>query len=136
MHPNGCFFIGLSMKRWLLLLLLLPIQALAFESKTFSWTDPTEFTDGAPLDADADILEYHLECDAGPESRYHITNAPGLTIWTSPDGAFPVGTYNCHIIAVVDGASSDPSNTVTFTIDPSKPNAPTDFKIVITINIQ
>ena len=123
------------MKTWPLLLLLLPLQVFAFESKTFSWIPPVAFTDGKPLNADIDLSRYRLHCDSAG-IHIDIPNSPGLITWTSPDGTFSQGTYSCNLTAISsDGIESGPSNTTTFTIDASTPEAPSNFQITITINV-
>ncbi len=90
------------------------------EPKDFSWTNATSRVDGSPFTA-ADLAETRIYCDG--DLTPVIVVADGSTAATLD---FGIGEHNCYATHVdTDGQESDPSNSVTFTVLPAKPNAPT-----------
>lgn len=105
----------------LLLLALLAVgllpQAYA-HTFTFSWTDPLERTDGAPLDPDAELAGYTLRC-TGPEEvqtqvqRSDTVRSGDERMYQWSSGATAWGTYRCDMNAIdSDGRASAFSNAV------------------------
>ena len=86
----------------------------------FTWTNPTERMDGSPYDALTEQKEVRFYCD-GDISPTFIDNDGD----TSAVNDFSFGSHSCYA-TVVDNfdQESDPSNTVTFTITPARPNPP------------
>ncbi len=118
------------MKRFfylVLALLLVGPLAFAIQPKTFDWVPPTLYEDGSAL-PDAEITSYNIYCNS-----VLLGNAPntgGTDTWTSPP--LPPGVYACHATTVAsNGEESVPSNTSNFTVDPSKPAAPTNFSVTL-----
>jgi len=115
------------MKKLLYCLLLCAPLVFAIESKTFTWTPPTQNTDGSTL-PDAEIASYNIYCNS-----VLLGNAPntgGTDTWVSP--TLPQGNYTCHATTVAtNGEESDASNVVNFTVAPSKPEAPSNFSVVL-----
>lgn len=115
------------MKKLFYCLLLCSPLVFAVESKTFTWTPPTQNTDGTPL-ADAEIASYNVFCNA--VLLGNVPNTGGTDTWLSPP--LPAGSYNCHATTVaISGEESDASNSVNFTVDPSKPEAPSGFSVTL-----
>lgn len=109
--------------------LLLPGIAHADENKTFTWTVPTQNTDGSALAA-TDLTKYDLGCRpsaAAPRTVY--------TSWPITDPAetsrlisFPAGPYFCSLRVYAVGVTpSDWSNEVFFSI--LVPKSPTDLGV-------
>lgn len=115
------------MKRLLLMLLIISPLTFAVETKMFNWIPPTQNTDGTPL-PDAEIASYNIFCNA--VLLGNVPNTNGTDSWVSPP--LPAGTYNCHATTVaVSGEESDASNAVNFIVDPSVPEAPSNFSVVL-----
>lgn len=103
-----------------LILAALAAPALALE-KTFSWTAPTQNTDGSAL-APAQIAGYTITCGA----RVLTVNGPV----TSFKADFGPGDYTCSAVTrATNGQVSAPSNTVSFTVPQPVPGAPADFSV-------
>lgn len=84
--------------------------------KTMSWSHPTERVDGTPLSL-AEIAETRIYCDGAPP----IVIAAPASSYVYAEG----GTHTCYATTVDTlGLESDPSNTITFEVLPSKPSAP------------
>jgi len=115
------------MRKLLYCLLLCAPLVFAIESKTFQWVPPTQNTDGSTL-PDAEIASYNIYCNS-----VLLGNAPntgGTDTWVSP--TLPQGNYTCHATTVAtNGEESDASNVVNFTVAPSKPEAPSNFSVVL-----
>ena len=117
------------MKLLLILLVLFSTVALGFQNKTFDFVPPIQNMDGSPL-ADAEIASYNIFCNDALLGN--VLNTGGTNTWTSPDGSLPPGIYQCHATTVRDdGEESDPSNSVNFIVDPSRPEAPTGFSVTL-----
>lgn len=116
------------MKKLLALILLLPLTVtLADGSKTFQWTPPTQYVDGTPLN-DADIASYNIYCNGSLLAN--VTNTGGTDVYES--GLLPTGTYSCTATTVtVEGVESAESNSTNFTVDPSVPEAPSGFTVIL-----
>jgi len=117
------------MKYLIRLIALICLSPLVFavETKTFSWTPPTQNTDGTAL-TDAEISSYNIFCNAVLLSN--VVNTGGTDTFTS--GPLPAGAYLCHATTVRDdGRESDASNQINFTVDPSDPKAPTGFSVTL-----
>lgn len=86
---------------------------------TFSWTAPTERTDGSPLAA-GDIAGYTLSCDGG------VIAKPGATVTTFKLAtALAAGAHACSMtVTDTAGTESAMSNTVNFTVVLPPPKAP------------
>lgn len=119
-------------------LLLIGVQcdpnsaAHADETKTLSWSVPTERIDGTPLAA-AELTKYDLGCAATAAATPIV-----YTSWVILDPAttsravsFPVGDHFCslRVYADVPTEPSDWSNQVFFSILKSRPNAPADLSV-------
>ena len=115
------------MKKLFYCMLLCSQLVFAIESKTFTWVPPTQNTDSTPL-LDSEIASYNIYCNA-----VLLGNAPntgGTDTWLSPP--LPQGSYTCHATTIAtNGEESDASNVVNFTVDPSKPEAPSNFSVVL-----
>lgn len=107
--------------------------------KNFSWTNPTQNTDGSVFDAATEQAESRIYC--GDVSAF-VAESPGqpnpLTpLIVTPGDAqtatrdFAVGTYTCRATVVSTyGYESELSGSVTFTITPTvAPAALTDFTV-------
>lgn len=86
----------------------------ADQVKTFMWSPPTQYTDGAPLPGSA-IAKYTITCTGGGGVSFDAVASATLATRT-----FTAGTYSCTIAAILTpaagGASSGPSNAVGFTV--------------------
>jgi hypothetical protein len=111
--------LGGFMKKLVLLVLLSPL-AFALGEKTFTFTPPTQYTDGSAL-PNAMIASYDIECDGG--LLVNLPNVPLMTDrYEAPPGTFTVGDHACRAFTVTtEGARSGPSNTVNFTVAPGVP---------------
>ncbi len=127
------------MKRFFIRLFVLVLVSspvvFAYQNKTFSWTPPTQNTDGSPL-LDSEISSYNIFCAeiGAPQATLlgTVTNTGNTTQWTSPDGSLPPGTYDCFATTLRnDGAESERSNTVNFSVPQSTPSRPTGFSVTI-----
>jgi hypothetical protein len=119
------------MKHALFLLLLLPGLALA-HTFTFTWTDPTQRTDGSAITA-AELKSYRLQC-SGPENAERIVDRAATSAvgserryeWT--DAVQVSGMYDCRMTAIDTGdRESDWSNTASVPKF-AAPSAPTDLR--------
>lgn len=107
----------------------------AFQNKTFTWTPPTQNTDGSPL-IDSEIASYNIFCAEVNATQATllgtVTNTGNTNQWTSPDGSLPPGTYDCFATTVRnDGAESGRSNTINFSVPQATPDPPTGFSVTI-----
>jgi len=116
--------------RWKALIALLFVSPLVFAvgEKTFTFTPPTEYTDGTPLPQSA-IASYDIECDG--ELLVNVPNNPVDTdTYQAPPGTFATGVHSCVAFTVTtEGIRSGPSNTVNFTVDPGVPSPPVNFVV-------
>jgi len=88
----------------------------------FSWSPPTQYTDGAPL-LEQDLDFYTLKCD-GVEIA-DIDNIIGTYSYSVPETGFASGDHSCVLtVTTLQGAESGDSNAVNFTIGPRVPMAP------------
>jgi hypothetical protein len=93
----------------------------AQETKTFSWVAPTTYVNGAPLPA-SEIAGYTISC----ATRTLTVNGPV----TSFSAEFEPGIYVCSAVTrATNGEVSNPSNTVSFSVAPPRPNAPAVFSV-------
>ena len=120
------------MRRALLLIFLLPGLALA-HTFTFTWTDPTQRTDGSAFNADTDLSGYRLQC-SGPENAERVidreaTSAVGTERrYEWADAVQVSGMYDCRMTAIDTGdRESDWSNTASVPKF-AAPSAPTDLR--------
>lgn len=121
------------MKSLIRLLALLAVSTLVFAAggKTFTWEPPTErepdpvsgFSEPLP---NGEIAEYRIYCDGSLTPVHTQPNEPLNTdTWEAPDGTFGTGPHNCVATAVdTEGAESDVSNAVNFTVSQERPKAP------------
>jgi len=116
--------------RWIVLALLLPLQALA-GSVTLTWTPPTENTDGTEL---TDLAGYRLYwgTSSGAYTDGSVSiDSPGVTIYVVDN--LPAGTYYFVATAVNSaGIESDYSNEATKTVLPPQPAPPLNLTVVET----
>lgn len=99
------------------------------EDFTLSWTNPSAYTDGTPIDA-GDLSSIRVSCTRnGQPFLSDVVPANGVGLAQSntwPALITNPGTYECNVFAVViDGTESDPSNTTSKKYI-GKPNPPTD----------
>ena len=88
----------------------------------FSWTFPTEYESGAPLDV-SQITETRIYCD-GNSTPDAVITAPQNN-YTSAFKYFSAGSHTCYATVVdIDGAESGPSNSVNFTVPADRAVAP------------
>lgn len=115
------------MKRYLLLLLLLPLSAMA---ATVTWTNPTQYEDGTTL-ASADIasttIEYSNGLTFGTVSGQVVVNGSATT-GTAPDPT--AGNSRCYrafttVVAAKGGGRSVVSNSSCKTATFPNPKPPT-----------
>lgn len=100
--------------------MLLPLTAAAL-TKTFTWTAPTQYTDGSPLPT-AEIAGYTITCG----TRVLPVNGPV----TSFVADFTPGSYTCAAVTrATNGQVSVPSMSVSFTVPLPTPNAPGAFSV-------
>jgi len=131
------------MKRYVIALVRTTIVAIivaspvlfAYQNKTFTWTPPTQNTDGSPL-IDSEISSYSIFCAEVNATQATllgtVTNTGNTNQWTSPDGSLPPGTYDCFATTVRnDGAESGRSNTINFSVPQATPAPPTGFSVTI-----
>ncbi len=91
-------------------------------SKDFSWTNPTQYTDGTALDPATDLKEIRIYCSKDGQQVPVIVVPSPATNYTA---TLSTGTYQCYATAVsVEDQESFASNSVTFTVDPLIPNPP------------
>ena len=109
------------MKLFLLALVaaLVMAPAVALE-KTFSWTAPTQNTDGSALPA-VQITGYTLTC-----GTLVVPITGPVTTFKRDFGA---GAYTCSLQTRANGQTSSPSNAVSFTVPQPTPNAPAGFSV-------
>lgn len=100
----------------------------------FSWTNPTQNTDGSAFDAATEQAETRLYCGVDPAG--FVAERPGVPqtaattavitgAATSLTVDFMPGSYTCFATVLdVYGYESDPSNTVTKTVDRFPPSPP------------
>lgn len=92
-------------------------SAVLAEEKTFSWTMPTEYTDGSELPVE-EIQFTRIYCDNGV-----VITVPGPATSVARD--FNPGTYSCYAtVTSINGMESLPSNSTEFTVEFPTPNAP------------
>lgn len=118
------------MRKYIAIILALPLSAFAAlpHEPLFTWTPPSEFTDGSPLDPATDLQYYEIRC-TGPQP---------VTLQVSPDadqlqtirGTFAVGSYECAMVSVAkDGRESAPSAPVFFDVPAPVPTTVIDFSV-------
>ena len=96
------------------------------QTKTFSWTNPTQNTDGSTFDAATEQAESRIYCGIDPAA--FNSESPGSPQAETPTvvtpGAaqnavkdFPPGDYSCFATVLsVFGYESDASKVTTFTV--------------------
>jgi len=108
--------------------------------KNFSWSNPTQNTDGSVFNPETDQAETRIYC--GEDRLAFIPESPGRPQALSPTVVAPgtdqaatrdfmVGSYTCFATTFsVFGYESGPSNDVSFTITPTvAPSAINDFGV-------
>jgi len=111
-------------KRWWVALLvalglIVAVPALA-GMLSLSWTNPEQRTDGTAFDAATEQAEIRIYCN-GDTSPTFVS--PGDA--DAMDQITAASEYTCYATALdTDGQESDPSNTVTKTVLPARPNPP------------
>lgn len=111
------------------------VADIATGTPVFSWTQPTQWSDGAPLTA-AQITGYRLVC-SGPTPVDRRTNAAaGIPpIVTSVAERYAPGAYSCTLAVYARRTPttaeviSAATNPVTFTVPQPVPGAPTGFSV-------
>lgn len=95
----------------------------------FTWTGPTEFTDGSPLDPAIDLSEYRLNCTGADSVNIIVSNT--LIDFEPPLGVFVAGDYVCTMAAVdnAGGISAD-SAPVNFTVSQKVPRPIVNFGVI------
>ncbi len=115
----------------------LPLAALATSlvaNATLTWTNPTTYTDGAPLTVAA-INVYRAASANGPWTLVGTIKEPtaaGATpIQSYTDPTAPAGATAYYYVTAVDpsGSESAPSVTASKAIPLPTPNAPTNLQI-------
>ena len=117
------------MRKFLLCLLLCAPLTISFAvaPKTFNWLPPTQYVDGTPL-PDGEIESYNIYCNSALLGN--VPNTGSTDQWTS--APLSDGAHDCYATTVAtNGEESDPSNSVNFTVLPSKPEAPTTFTVTL-----
>ena len=112
-------------------LLLLFVSAIAAGAdKTFDWTNPTQNTDGTPLD-ELTLTLFEVGCTSIDDQNYLVISifVASQPLPTSRTVPFDPGPYFCALRVLTANASSDWSNQVSFTVPHPVPNAPTDFAV-------
>jgi len=120
-------------KKLLFLLLFISTNVLAdlpYQPR-FTWTGPTEFTDGTPLVPSTDLEAFRVLCSGASAVDFILPS--DLTSYTAPVGQFTAGDYTCTMRSVANaangGAESSDSNPVNFTLDQKSPNPIVDFGV-------
>lgn len=116
----------------ILLLMAVPVMGAIEDGKPrFNWEPPTEFTDGSPLDAPADLESFRIIC-AGA-SVVDFTVSSGSITYLSTVGQFVPGDYTCIMRSVANanngGLESADSISVNFTVPQPVPNPPAGFSV-------
>ena len=105
--------------KYLIAVLLLAVASIAnadlVSKPNFTWTPPTSFEDGSPLNPATDLTMYHIYCNAGAID-IQITD-PAATSYQAKAGEFPQGQNECQMTAVgTNGAESVYSAKKLFTL--------------------
>ena len=110
----------------LAVLLIAPLTLTWGDSvKTFSWTPPTQNTDGTLL-TDTEIASYNIYCNG--QLLVNVANTGGTDTYTSD--LLAAGDYICDASTLNTAGLEGPrSNPVNFTVDPSVPGAPENFTV-------
>jgi hypothetical protein len=121
------------MRYILFLCLILPSLGFAQHTFTFTWTDPTQRTDGTAFDANTALKSYRLQCSGPANAERIVDRAITATVNTTTrryewSNAVTVGgTYTCRMTAIDMGdRESAWSDTVSVTKF-AAPSAPTDL---------
>lgn len=120
------------MRHALLLLLLLPGLALA-HTFTFTWTDPTQRTDGSALDPATELKSYRMQC-SGPENAERIvdraaTSAVGTERrYEWADAVQIGGMYECRMTAIDTGDRESDWSNIASVVKVERPAPPTDLR--------
>ncbi len=99
---------------------------------TFNWSQPTAWSDGAPLTA-AQITGYQLVCTGANAVNVRIATAAGVPPYQST--RLDPGPYTCTLAVYAKRSTaslevrSDPSSPVSFTVPQPVPNAPAGFSV-------
>lgn len=105
-------------------------QTIATPQPRITFTPPSEFTDGSPLDPLTDLTGYLFECTNPGFEPINIPNDVSDYVADT----FAPGSYTCTMKSLgVNGIDSLPSAPVSFDVPP-QPGTPTT--IIITIVIQ
>lgn len=109
--------------RWMIALLLIPTLASAQGSADLSWTPPSAFTNGDPLDPVTDLSEYRIYQGDTIIAR----PAPGTQSFTVNDLGY--GDHELYMTAVaLNGSESMMSNVEVVTVvDDRVPEPPSNF---------
>ena len=122
------------MRAILITLLLLPGIALAQHTFTFSWTDPTQRTDGSTFNPGTDLKSYRLNC-TGPQTietvvtRANTTSVTGNQrryVWSN--AATASGTYSCRMRAIDTGDRESGWSNTASVAKFAAPSAPTNLE--------
>ena len=117
-----------------LLLLLIPGLALAQHTFTFTWTDPTQRTDGSAFDPGTELKSYRLRCE-GAENAERIADRSATSqvsgntrryVWSDAVGTS--GMYDCKMTALDTGDRESPWSNIASVPKFAAPSAPTDLE--------
>ena len=109
---------------------LLLVSSIAFadlpESPRFTWTNPTQYTDGTPLNPATELAEIKVHCTGAMTFEGVVSTMPVVEEFLTPTGVFADGNYVCHYTSVdILGRESEPSNpTREFTVGAAPPPPP------------
>lgn len=105
---------------------------IAAGTPTFNWSQPTAWSDGAPLTA-AQITGYQLACTGANAVNVRIATAAGVPPYQTT--RLDPGPYTCTLAVYAKRSAaslevrSDPSSPVSFTVPQPVPNAPAGFSV-------
>ena len=92
------------------------------EEYTVTWTNPTAYDDGSPLDPANDMQSVELFCDGATSPSYTVTGPFAATTDYTMTGLSP-GDHNCYGVVVdIAGARSIDSAMIMFNVPPRRPN--------------
>lgn len=118
--------------KWLIPLLLIAGSASAHDF-TFSWTDPTQRTDGTAFNPGSELQSYRLQCN-GPENAERIVDRSATSavsgndrryVWA--DAVTLGGQYDCRMTAIDTGERESPWSNTSSVAKFAAPSAPIDF---------
>ena len=115
------------MKKLLILFFVFTVAQAAFPVDVrLTWTDPVEYVDGTPLDADAELIAYEAYCEKNSLEVMRDTwqKVAGVTVRDFPGAFDGAGTYICFLrVQAINLQWSDYSDPATkkVTGKPGKP---------------